>query len=643
MSQPAWNQLPASIASEVKNLRGRQSVYILAIVIALFHLWANSLGNIDSQNLNILHFAGFILLSAFLGHQRKTASAYLSFAFAILVTLSSIYLMLAVDSIYDRGLRLNWMDWITGSFVIIGAIEFVRRATGWLIPIMIILALSYIGWWGAHIPGVFRFAGLSPDTLLFRSLYGDDALFGNITQISASFVFVFMLFGAFLLRSGAGDVVIKLAGLLAGRMVGGSGIVAVIASGITGTISGSAIANTVSTGVITIPMMKKAGFSPRFAAAVEAASSTGGQLMPPIMGAGAFVMASYTQIPYSTIVAASIIPALLYFLSLGFYIRLEAKKLGLKAMPNESSYKLGLDSLTLILPISLLLILLSVGFTPVYAGFFAILSVIASSWLTPNKMGLRAIMDALALGAKNMTTTAILLCAVGLIVNVIVTAGIGNTFSLMITEWAGGSLLLGMLLVAIASLILGMGLPVTASYIVLATLSAPALFNLMANNELLEVLSTTALTDDAKAIISLSYPAIFETQGILRPEQASQLIAAMPHETLTLLRPLLIDETMLSMVLLASHLIIFWLSQDSNVTPPVCLCAYTAAGIAQTSPMATGLTSWKIAKALYIVPLLFAYSPLISGNLSERLLTGLAGVIALYLFTKLIYAFSNNG
>ena len=164
-----------------------------------------------------------------------------------------------------------------------------------------------------------------------RSIYGDDGLFGNIARISSSFVFMFILFGAFLLRSGAGDFVIALAQAVAGRAVGGPGLVAVVASGLTGTISGSAVANTASTGVITIPLMKKAGFQPRFAAGVEAAASTGGQLMPPIMGAGAFVMASYTQIPYTTIVAVSFLPALLYFATVAFFVRIEARKAGLAA------------------------------------------------------------------------------------------------------------------------------------------------------------------------------------------------------------------------------------------------------------------------------------------------------------------------
>jgi len=437
------------------------------------------------------------------------------------------------------------------------------------------------------------------------------------------------------LRSGAGDFVIHLSRAVAGRLIGGPGIVAVLGSGLTGTISGSAIANTASTGVITIPMMKQAGFPPKFAAAIEAAASTGGQLMPPIMGAGAFVMASYTEIPYATIVAVSLVPALLYFFSLAFYVRFEAFKQGMTVYTDGAEPLLPLvfrEGLSFIVPVGLLITLLVLGYTPVYAGVIAIVAVIVSSWFTPTKMGLTAIFDALALGSRNMVMTAVLLCAVGLIVNVIATAGIGNTFSLMISQWAGGSLLIAMLLVAVASLVLGMGLPVTASYIVLATLSAPALYALMANVELAQALAAGHVSDDVRAIVMLAAPQAVALLDNLSLPQAVDLVASMPPETTALLQPLLLDPQHLTMVLLAAHLIIFWLSQDSNVTPPVCLCAFTAAAIARTPPMATGFMSWMVAKSLYIIPLLFAYTPLVTGSWPEVLETGAFALAGLYAF-----------
>lgn len=638
--QSAWNRIPGSISTEITQLRQHKIVYLLGILISALHFWFNSFGNLNGLTQNILHFAGFILLCGLI-HPLKGCRTlrYADLCFTVVVALAALYLIWAEDLIYQRGVSLNLLDWIMGALAIMGAIEFTRRATGWLIPLLILLALSYIVWWGRYVPGVFQFPGLSAETMLFRSLFGDDALFGNIARISATYVFMFILFGAFLLRSGAGDFVIHLSSAIAGRLVGGPGIVAVISSGLTGTISGSAIANTASTGIITIPMMKQAGFPPKFAAGVEAAASTGGQLMPPIMGAGAFVMASYTQIPYGTIVAVSVIPALLYFLSLAFYVRCEAFKQGLACTTEKGPPLLPVvlgEGLSFIIPVGLLIALLTYGFTPVYAGAIAIIAVVVISWLTPVKMGWRAVLDALAMGARNMTMTAVLLCAVGLIVNVIATAGIGNTFSLMVTEWAGGSLLITILLVALASLILGMGLPVTASYIVLATLSAPALFNLMANVELVSALSAAPLAEDVRMILMLSVPEMVAQTGLLSMEQATLLVAQLPDETLLLLHPMLIDEAKLTLILLSAHMIIFWLSQDSNVTPPVCLCTFTAAAIAKTPPIATGFTSWKIAKALYIIPLLFAYTPLLTGDWLDALMIGGFAVLGLYSFTVAI-------
>ncbi|MEJ2575462.1 MAG: TRAP transporter fused permease subunit [Gammaproteobacteria bacterium] len=636
-----WNRVPESIGTEIAQVRSSLPIYVIGVVVSAMHFWFNSFGNVDSQAQNMLHFAGFSLLCGLLyplSKRRALRAADLGFTLAVFA--GTLFLIWAEDMIYARGVRLELQDWIVGIVVIVGAIEFTRRATGLIIPVLILLALSYITWWGAYVPGVFRFAGLSLETTLFRSLFGDDALFGTIARISATYVFMFILFGAFLLRSGAGDFVIQLSRAIAGRMVGGPGIVAVIASGLTGTISGSAIANTASTGVITIPMMKRAGFPPRFAAGVEAAASTGGQLMPPIMGAGAFVMASYTQIPYGTIVAVSFIPALLYFLSLAFYVRFESFKQGL-TRPTEAGVPLMTlvfrEGLSFIVPVALLIGLLVAGFTPVYAATLAIVAVVVTSWFTPVKMGLRAILDAFALGARNMVMTAVLLCAVGLIVNVIATAGIGNTFSLMVTDWAGGSLLLAILLVALASLVLGMGLPVTASYIVLATLSAPALFGMMANADIAAALADPAgVAAEVQAVLMLAAPDAVGALGTLDLEQATALVASLPTEALALLRPMLVDEARLTMLLLAAHMIIFWLSQDSNVTPPVCLCTFTAAAIARTPPIATGFTSWKIAKALYILPLLFAYTPLLTGDWLDVLRVGTFTLLGLYAFTAAV-------
>lgn len=616
------------------------------IAVSLVHILANLYGPGLSQWLTGmkfvgLHYAGLAFLCALRypafhvsGESAKRAVLLFDIVFGIIAALATVAILASENAIYARGVHLAAHEWVLAIIVIGSALELTRRATGLIIPAIAIIALTYVSWWGGMISGVFRFAGLSVETVVFRSVFSDEGMFGLIGNISASFVFLFILFGAFLVRSGAGDFIIDLARAVAGRLIGGPGFVAVMSSGLTGTISGSAVANTVSTGVITIPLMKRSGFPARFAAGVEAASSTGGQLMPPIMGAGAFVMASYTQIPYLDIVSVSFLPAVIYFLSVAFFVRIEAKRLNL--VPADEDRPKALDVLrrggpAFLLPIGLLITLLIIGFTPTYAAAWAILSVILASWLTPNRMGPRAILEALALGARNMIMTGVLLITVGLIVNVIAMTGIGNTFSLMIADWAGGNLLIAILLIALASLVLGMGLPVTAAYIVLATLSAPALHILIQNNYLIEALVSGTVPEAARAMFMLADPeALVKLAAPMSSEEAKTFIANAPQEVLSLAYEQVIDPAVITSALLAAHLIIFWLSQDSNVTPPVCLTAFAAATIARTPPMMTGVMSWKLAKGLYLVPVLFAYTNFIGGTTTEVLLIFAAAVLGVY-------------
>gem|GEM_PF-21720 len=616
-------------------------IFVLAIAVSLLHVYFNIIKVLPSLWQNSLHYSGFALLCCLtypLGgpdRKRKWLLA-IDLFLGISAATSAIYLISMEDAIYARGVHLSSTEWAAGIILILSALEFTRRTTGWVIPLLIVTALTYVGWWGGLLDNVFKFTGLSTETLLFRSVYGDDGLFGNIALISSSFVFMFILFGAFLLRSGAGDFVVNLARAVAGKTVGGPGLVAVFASGLTGTISGSAVANTASTGVITIPLMKKAGFDPKFAAGVEAAASTGGQLMPPIMGAGAFVMASYTQIPYTTIITASILPAILYFASVAFYVRTEAKKSKVTMLDDEEVKLVDVlkeGGLPFLLPIGALIGMLIAGFTPTYAAGISILAVIASSWLTPNRMGINAIMEALALGARNMIMTGILLCSVGLMVNVIATTGIGNTFSLMITEWSSGSLIIAIVLIGLASLVLGMGLPVTAAYIVLGTLSAPALYNLIVDSQITEIIAKGLLSEEAKTVFLLALPEKAALLGQAMPlEQARALLDAVPLELAGTIRDMAISPHAATFALLSAHMIIFWLSQDSNVTPPVCLAAFTAAAIAKTPPMRTGLYSWKLAKGLYIVPILFAYTPMLGGSWTGDFIIFFFAFIGLYAF-----------
>ena len=625
----------------LREFRGPAGLAIagLCLAISVFHIYHAFDFVFSERQRNAVHFAGFAILAALLfpaaaGLRRSRAAIAIDLVFGLSVAAGAIWLAWSENAIYDRGVNLVTADWIATGLSILGALELTRRVAGWIIPALILIALTYVSFWGQWIGGVFQFPGLSLETVAFRSIFGDDAMFGTIASISSTYVFLFIIFGAFLLRSGAGDFVINLARAVAGRMVGGPGIVAVIASGLTGTISGSAVANTASTGVITIPLMKKAGFEPKFAGGVEAAASTGGQLMPPIMGAGAFVMASLTAIPYEKIVAVAALPALLYFLSVAFFVRIEAKRQRLAPLPSEGQTLARAfieGGASFVIPIGILIGMLVAGFTPTYAAVFGIVAVVASSWLTKTPMGPRAVLEALIMGARNMILTAILLVSVGLIVNVIATAGIGNTFSLMIASWAGGNLLLAILLIAIASLVLGMGLPVTAAYIVLATLSAPALSGMIQDQVVIGIIAAGALPPEATAFFVLGAPEALPLLSAPMPHaEAAALVAALPLEVAGPLREAVVPADMAMTALLSAHMIIFWLSQDSNVTPPVALASFTAAAIARAPAMATGIASWKLAKGLYIVPVLFATTPFLSGDWGAAVTVFAFGVVGIY-------------
>jgi len=618
-------------------------VYWFGAALSLAHVYFNVIATLPELWVAAIHFAGFgliclLLMPPLLHGRRGRLLLAIDLLLAVALGLAALYVILAEVPLAARGFEYGTLDYIAGFALIVLAIELSRRTTGPVIPILIIIALSYVAWWGRYVGGVLHFPGLSLEVVLLRGSYGDEGMFGLVAQISSSFVFMFVLFGAFLIRSGAGEFIVDLARAAAGRVTGGPGLAAVIASALTGMVSGSAVANTVSTGVITIPLMKRAGFPPRFAAGVEAAASTGGQLMPPVMGAGAFVMATYTEISYLTIIAVSFLPALLYFLGIAFYVRIQAKKSGLQidaADTPKLSTVLRSGGLPFLLPIGVLVGLLVWGFTPSYAAGFAILAVIAASWLTPKRMGPRAIVDALALGARNMVTTAVLLVAIGLVVNAVATTGLGNSFALMIADWSGDSLIVALILVAAASLVLGMGLPVTASYVVLATLAAPALYDLITRAKLIEVLASGAVPETARAIIALAAPDV-SLGAPMSTGAAADLLALLPPEMSGMLRESILSPALLTTALLSAHMIVFWLSQDSNVTPPVCLTAFAAAGIAETPPMRTGLVAWKIAKSLYAIPVLFAYTPFLSGDFAAALEVFVFAALGIYAITGAI-------
>ncbi|RLA81154.1 MAG: TRAP transporter permease [Deltaproteobacteria bacterium] len=559
----------------------RRVVYVIAVFCSLFHLWVNTIGVMPAIYRNAVHM-GFILVLAFLLYPLSKKAPRKGFAIdvflACLAAAAAVYILLFEEELHlERASVPILRDHIFAAIALIVLLVGTQRATGWVIPLLSLFFLSYALFLGKLIPGAFHYRGVALGRLLYRMYLTDEGIFGVVCSVSATYVYLFILFGAFLLKSGAGEFIIRLAQAIAGRRVGGPAKIAVLSSGLMGSVSGSAVANTVATGSFTIPLMKRMGYRPAFAAAVEAAASTGGQLMPPIMGAGAFIMAQWTGISYLKIIAVAAIPAVMYFLSVGFFVHIEALKMGLKPLTDEEVPPVGQtikEGANFLIPVGLLVFLLVRGFTPTYAACLGILAIVVTSWFSKRtRMGLRDILDALEMGARNSVSTAAILICAGTIIGVVGITGVGITFSQMVIELSGGHLFWAIVLVMLASLLLGMGLPVTASYIFLAVLAAPALKGL----------------------------------GIS---------------------------------LLAAHMIIFWYSQDANVTPPVCLAAYSAAGIAGSKPMETGLLAWKLAKGLYIIPFLFAYSPLLfEGPVHQVLITAICATLGLFAFTVLTEGF----
>jgi TRAP transporter 4TM/12TM fusion protein len=569
---PASPPVTAEIATP-GNLPVRWPAWLTAyaVLVAVFHLWSNTLGTLPSLWQNSLHYALVGSLAGFAAAAERRGLLRIGYAITGFVALAGgAYLLFAEEPLRARGEIMIFSDWLMALVAVITALVLCRKATGWTIPILVIVAVGYVTFFGRYLDGILHFRGLSMERVLYRFYFTGEGLFGMIATISATYVFMFILFSAFLLKSGAADFIIRLARVATARVRGGAGYVAVVSSALTGTVTGSAVANTVSTGSITIPLMKRAGFRPAFAAGMETAASTGGQLMPPVMGAGAFLMAQYTGLPYTQVIAAALLPALLYFVSLGLYVFFEARKSRLDAAPEEEPERLASvlrDGLHFLAPIAVLLGLLISGFSPAYAAGGGILAIVGASWLTrSHRMRLPEIVEALALGSRNAAPTALLLVCTGLVIGTLNMTGTSVAFSQLVLSWSGGYLIAALALTAAASLVLGMGLPVTAAYVMVATVGVPALQEL-------------------------------------------------------------------GVALLAAHMIIFWFSQDSNVTPPVCLAAFAAAGIAACQPMAAGLNAWRMAKALYVIPLLFAYTGLIDGSWSERLQISAFALVGLMALT----------
>lgn len=566
------------VEARYRKFAGRLAKIVAAIAIAMsiFHLYTAGFGVLEAIKQRSIHLT-FVLVLVFLLYpaSKKSPKNTVTPIDLLLVALSlyvGTYIMTQYDALAIRGGVTTSMDIYTGGLLCLLVLEAARRATGKELPIM---ALVFVGYalFGDYIPGEFGHRGYSLERLIDHLFWTTEGIYGVALGVSSTYIFLFILFGAFLTETGMAKFFNALAMGVAGGSPGGPAKVAIFASGLLGMINGSAVANVATIGAFTIPLMKSIGYRPHFAGAVEAVASTGGQIMPPVMGAAAFVMAEFLGMSYTQIMIAAILPACLYYLACWSMIHFEAVKNGLEGLPKDQLPKVRnvvANQGHLAIPIILIVALLLYGLTPLYAAFFTILATVAVSWLKPDtRISFNGILRALEAGARGALGVAMACAVVGFVVGVCSLTSLGLTFGANILSFSHGSLIITLVLTMITALILGMGLPTTACYIVGATIAAPALIKL----------------------------------GVAP---------------------------------LVAHFFVFYFACLSNLTPPVCLAAFTAAGLAGASPYKVGWTSTRLGVAGFLVPFLAVYSPmlLLTGQyapfeLAEAIVTAILGVIAL--------------
>lgn len=525
-------------------------VTLVAISMSLFHLYTGGFGTLLAVKQRSLHLIftmllGFMLYPAF-GKSKKARPTIIDVVFIVLAIVVFGYLFMNVEEIVLKGGKLTKLDMYYGVIAILLTLEITRRVVGPELPIVAILFLLY-AYFGRSVPGILAHRGFSLNRIVSHMYFTTEGILGIPLGVSATFVFMFILFGSFLDKTGVGKFFIDIAYAMTGSMKSGPAMTSVVSSGLMGSISGSSVANTVTTGAFTIPLMKRTGYKPYFAGAVEATASTGGQIMPPVMGAAAFIMADFTGIAYIHIVLAAVIPALLYYMAVGVMVHLEASKLGLKGIPKSqlpSIRKILLESGYLIIPLIVVVYMLVKQYTPTRSAFVAMMVAVVVAYgvaliKRDKSFNYMSILAALENGAKNALGVACACACAGMIVGVVTLTGFGLRVAEIIVTVARGNLMATLFLTMIASLILGMGLPTTAKYIVLATMAVPALTKLGVN-------------------------------------------------------------------LMSAHLFILYFGVVADVTPPVALAAYAGAGIAGANSMKTGVQAFKLAIAGFIVPYIFA-------------------------------------
>ena len=555
-------------------------VALLAVAMSCFHFYTSGFGLLLAQMQGAVHLA-FTLALVFLlypatSKQSKTSGIpFYDYILAGLGVASSLYLVFFFNDLVMRAGLPTTTDLVMGFILIATLLEATRRISNPILPCLAIAALLYC-YFGRYMPQMLAHRDFSVARIVNHMYLGTEGIFGTPLEVSSTFVFMFILFGAVLEKTGLGRFIIDLSMAIAGWSTGGPAKVAVVSSGLMGTVSGSSVANVCTTGMFTIPLMKSVGYQPYFAGAVEAVASTGGQIMPPVMGAGAFIMAQFLGVPYIQVAIAAIVPALLYYFAVMVQVHFEACRLGLKGIPWSQLppiWPLLKSKGFLLIPLVAIIYFLLAGYTPLKAAFNGILVSFVLSWLnketrlTPDR-----IFQAFEAGARGAIGVACACATVGMVVGMGTLTGLALRIAGAIVAAAGGSKILTLIFTMCASIVLGTGLPTTANFIVTSTMAAPALFQL-----------------------------------------------GVPP--------------------MAAYMFVFYFGIAADLTPPVALAAYAGAGIAGADPMKTGVTAFKLALAGFLVPYIYVYSPMllfidvVPLEMIQAICTALIGVFLLAMFT----------
>lgn len=523
---------------------------VISVILAAFSLWCIyvTLFATFLEEIRLTSFMGMIILMGFLiypakkGTQKVNYMPWYDIVMMVVGSAAFFYFTFNAETIVNQGTRFEWYQIAIGVVGILALIEVTRRCVG--MPILIVAGffILYAMIYGLTNPDFF----LRLRYFIRNLFYTKEGIFSTPVNVCSKYIVVFIIFGAFLERTGISNFFIELANCVAGRFAGGPAKVAVISSALCGMVSGSSVGNTVTTGSVTIPMMKKTGYAPEFAGAVEAASSTGGQIMPPIMGAAAFLMADFVGVPYSSIIGRAILPAILYFTGIFISVHLEAKRLNLSGIPKEKLPKMShlLKKIYLLLPLVMLVVWVSGNYMTMQkaASYAIVLSIVVSLFDRENRITPHKVLDALVAGGKSTITVGAACGVAGIIAGTITMTGLANDLINAIVGIAGDKLIIALILTMLCCIVLGMGVPTTANYCIMAATTAPIL-------------------------IRMGVPTM------------------------------------------AAHFFVFYFGIVADITPPVALAAYAGSAIAKSKPMKTAFNASKLAIAVFIVPYMFCYTP----------------------------------